>query len=79
MALREETVIDQISVSEHNIVMYREANRVYRDDEKIAETLHRYSLTPGQDLTGTPAKVVAICNAVWTQEIIDNYLASLPK
>ena len=31
------------------------------------------SLTPGQNLTGIPANVVAICNAAWTPSVIAAY------
>lgn len=73
MALSETTVIDNITVNEDGVVLYRLANRIFKDDVKIAESLHRVSLVPGQDLTGVPEKVAAICNAAWTTEVIDAY------
>jgi hypothetical protein len=77
MALSETKVIDQITVTENGIVLYREATRVLRDDEQIAQTFHRTSLTPGQDLTSQPEKVVAICNAAWTPQVIAAYQAHI--
>ena len=77
MALTETTTVDQITVTENGIVLYREATRVLRDGEQIAQTFHRTSLTPGQDLTGQPANVVAICNAAWTPEVIAAYQAQI--
>lgn len=77
MALTETKVIDQITVTENGIVLYREATKVLRDGEEIAKTYHRSSLTPGQDLTGVPANVVAICNAAWTKDVIDAYNAQI--
>lgn len=77
MALTETTNIDQITVTENGIVLYREATKVLRDGEEIAKTYHRSSLTPGQDLTGVPANVVAICNAAWTKNVIDAYNAQI--
>ena len=76
MALSETTVVDQITVTENGTVLYREATRVLRDGEKIAQTYHRTSLTPGQDLTGQPSNVVAIANAAWTPEVIAAYQAA---
>ena len=73
MALTKETVVDQITVTENGIVLYREATRILEDGEEISKKYHRTSLIPGQDLTGQPSKVVAICNTVWTQEVIDAY------
>ena len=75
MALTETKVIDQITVTENGTVLYREATRILKDGEQIAQTYHRTSLTPGQDLTGQPANVVAICNAAWTAEVISAYQA----
>ena len=79
MSLTKVTVIDQITIAENGIVLYREATRIMEDGTELTKTYHRSSLTPAQDLTGVPEKVVAICNTAWTQEVIDAYKASLPK
>ena len=77
MALTETKVIDQITVTENGTVLYREATRILKDGEQIAQTYHRTSLTPGQDLTGQPANVAAICNAAWTEAVIAAYQAQM--
>jgi hypothetical protein len=76
MSLTKTTVVDQITVTENGIVLYREATRIMENGNQISQTYHRTSLTPGQDLTGQPDNVVAICNAAWTQEVIDAYNAA---
>lgn len=76
MALSEEKVIDQITVVENGTVQYREATRIIKDGEQIAQTYHRSSLVPASDLTNVPANVVAICNAAWTEEVVAAYQAS---
>ena len=73
----ETKVIDQITVTENGTVLYREATRILKDGDQIAQTFHRNSLTPGQDLTGQPANVVAICNVAWTQAVIAAYQAQV--
>ena len=75
MALTKETVVDQITVTENGIVLYREATRIMEDGVQLSQTYHRSSLTPGQDLTGQPEQVVAICNVAWTPEVIAAYEA----
>ena len=75
----ETKVVDQITVTENGTVLYREATRILKDGEQIAQTFHRTSLTPGQDLTGQPANVVAICNAAWTDEVIAAYQAQIQE
>jgi DNA-binding transcriptional LysR family regulator len=77
MALTETKTVDQITVTENGTVLYREATRILKDGEQIAQTFHRTSLTPAQDLTGQPANVVAICNAAWTADVVSAYQAQV--
>jgi len=77
MSFTESKTVDQITVTENGIVLYREATRILKDGEQIAQTYHRTSLTPAQDLTGQPANVVAICNAAWTEAVIAAYQAQM--
>jgi homospermidine synthase len=77
MSLTKTTTIDQITVTENGIVLYREATRIMEDGKELSKTYHRSSLTPGQDLTGIPANVVAICNVAWTEAVVAAYQAQL--
>jgi len=76
MSLTKQTVVDQITVTENGIVLYREATKILENDVEISKQYHRSSLTPAQDLTGVPANVVAICNTVWTAECVAAYQAA---
>jgi hypothetical protein len=75
MSLIKVKTVDQITVSENGIVMYREATRIMEDGNEISKTYHRSSLAPEQDLTGVPDSVVAICNTAWTDEVKTAYRA----
>ena len=77
MAITKEKVIDQITVTENGIVLYREATRIMEDGNELSKTYHRTSLTPAQDLTNVPANVVAICNVAWTEAVVAAYQAQL--
>ena len=77
MSLNKSTVVDQITVTENGIVLFREATRILEDGVELSKTYHRSSLTPGQDLTGIPANVVAICNAAWTADVVAAYQAQV--
>lgn len=77
MAITKEKVIDQITVTENGIVLYREATRIMEDGQQLSQTYHRTSLTPAQDLTGQPTNVVAICNVAWTPEVVAAYQAQV--
>ena len=73
MSLTKTTNVDQITVTENGTVLYREATRILENGSEISKTYHRTSLTPGQDLTGQPAQVVAIAQAAWTTEVVSAY------
>jgi hypothetical protein len=79
MAITKEVTIDQITVTENGIILYREATRIVEDDIELTKTYHRSSLMPAQDLTNVPEKVVAICNTVWTPEVIAAYQNSIKE
>jgi len=76
MSLIKTTTVDEITVAENGIVLYREATCIMEDGNELSKTFHRSSLTPGQDLTGIPANVVAHCNVAWTAEVISAYEAT---
>ena len=76
MSLTKTTTVDQITVTENGTILYREATRIMEDGNQISQTYHRSSLTPGQDLTGVPANVVAHCNTAWTADVVAAYQAA---
>ena len=76
MSITKTTTVDQITVTENGAVFYREATSFMENGVAITKTFHRSSLTPGQDLTGVPANVVAICNTAWTADVVAAYQAA---
>ena len=81
MALVEKTIVDQIElVGPFKVCQVREDKQIVDDSTeeiKSRGNWHRYVLNPGVDISDQPADVQAICNAAWTQEIKDAFLASL--
>jgi hypothetical protein len=77
MALIEKTIIDKIEVIENNSIQIRTATIIEKDGTELTRTFHRHVLAPGADLTNEDPKVQAIANAIWTEEIIAAYSASL--
>ena len=80
MALNESIEYDKIEVvGQYKAVQVRKATVVKRDDTEIARSFERYVLQAGTldnsdnlvdtDLSGEPAEVLAICNAVWTSDV----------
>lgn len=78
MALTERTVVDKMEVLENGIIQIRKANIIEKDGTEMTRTFHRYVLNPGDDVTSEEQRVQDVAGIVWTQEVIDAYLASLP-
>lgn len=79
MTLEKSVKLDQITITELGIVLYRETTTITEDGKPISESVHRTSLTPGQDIAGQPEKVVAICNLTWTPEVVAAYEAHVEE
>ena len=79
MALTETKVIDKIEVTENGTLQVREATRILKDGEQIAQTYHRWSFAPGSDVSEMPANVQAIAAAAWTPEIVAAYEEQLAQ
>jgi hypothetical protein len=79
MALTERSTIDKIEVLENGIIQVRRADIVERDGVEIAKSYHRWTLTPGQDLTGQEQRVIDVATAVWTAEVVATYTANISQ
>jgi hypothetical protein len=77
MALTEKTIIDKIEILESNAIQVRTATIIEKDGTELTRTFHRHVVAPGAELTNEDPKVQAIANAIWTEEIIAAYSASL--
>ena len=78
MALTETIEYDKIEVvGQYKNISVRQATVVKKDGKELARSFHRYVLTPDMDLSSRsePNEVVAVCNAVWTQEVKDAWKA----
>ena len=78
MALAESIEYDKIEVvGQYKMVQVRKATVIKKDDVELTRAFERYTLTPDMDLSqrSEPNEVVAICNAVWTQEVKDAWKA----
>jgi hypothetical protein len=73
MALIEKKIVDSIELVETNHIQVRTSTIIEKDGVEIARTFHRHVLSPGDDITNEDARVQAIANAIWTEEVINNY------
>ena len=88
MALAESIEYDKIEViGQYNAVQVRKKNIIKKDGVEIASNFERYVLHAGlldasdnlvdTDISSEPAKVQAICNAVWTTDVKAAWKAKL--
>ena len=86
MALAESIEYDKIEVvGPYKAVQVRKATVITKDGKELTRSFERYVLCIGSldesnnlletDLSSQPNEVVAICNAVWTQEVKDAWKA----
>ena len=82
MAITKETVVDKIEVLEMGQVQVRTATVIKEDGTELNRTLHRHVLEPktksgdtwgDTDISGENARVQAIANATWTDEVKKAY------
>ena len=78
MAITKTTAIDKIEiVGEFKKIQVREASIIQEDGVELTRSFHRYVLSPGQDISEQSSEIQAIANAVWTEELIAAYQASI--
>ena len=88
MALAESIEYDKIEVvGTYKAVQVRKATVIKKDGTELTRSFERYVLHPGTldasdnlvdtDISGEPAEVSAICNAVWTTDIKAAWKAKL--
>ena len=63
----------------HNIIQCRRADIVEKDGVEVGRTYHRHVCVPGDDVSEECAELQAVASALWTQEVIDAYQASIAE
>lgn len=71
----EEKIGYTMEVLEDGQIQVRKVTRVLKDGVEIAKQYHRSVLEPGADTTAQVDKVKAVSAAVWTKEVVDEYVA----
>ena len=82
MAITKETVVDKIEVLEMGQVQVRTATVIKEDGAELNRNFHRHVLQPrtktgdtwgDTDISGEDARVQAIANATWTNDVKSAY------
>jgi len=61
----------------YSILQCRRADIVEKDGVEVGRQYHRHVKHPGDDMTDECAEMQAVATALWTQEVIDAYQASI--
>jgi len=76
MAITKETVIGKVEVvGTHKAVQVAMDTLIKEDGNLISQTRHRHVLHPDMDISNEPQEIQNICNAAWTQEVKDAWIA----
>ena len=80
MALSKTVLVDKIEILEMGQIQVRTATCISEDGVELSRSFHRQVLAPGDNTSGQDARVIAVANATWTDEVVaawETYLASL--
>ena len=82
MALSETQIIGEMNVAENGVISVRTDNVISKTEGdttvEISRSFHRHCLVPTDDVSGEDARVQAVANSLWTDEVKAAYTASLP-
>ena len=68
------TITDKIEiVGEYRHVQVRIATVIEEDGVELSRSFHRHVVSPTDDYSGETAEVQAVCQAVFTPEVIEAY------
>ena len=82
MAITKEEVVDIIETLEDGQIQVRTATVIKENDGELSRTFHRHVVAPSQktgdswgdtDISAEDARVQAIANAVWTDDVKKSY------
>jgi hypothetical protein len=78
MALQKTQVIGSMEVGELSQISVRTDTVIKDDGNEISRSYHRHVVVPTDDVSGEDARVQAVANSLWTDEVKAAYTASLP-
>ena len=62
-----------------NIIQCRRADIVEKDGVEVGRTYHRHCRVPGEDVSEDCAELQAVAAALWTDEVVAAYQASIAE
>ena len=78
MALKKITEIGEMQVGANSVISIRTDTVIQDDGAEVSRSFHRHVVVPTDDVSGEDARVQAVANSLWTDEVKAAYTASLP-
>ena len=78
MALEKLTEIGEMNVGANSVISVRTDTVIQDDGAEVSRSFHRHVLVPTDDVSGEDARVQAVANSLWTDEVKAAYTARLP-
>ena len=78
MALSKITEIGEMNVGANSVISVRTDTVIKDEGLEISRSFHRHVIAPTDDISGEDARVQAVANSLWTDEVKAAYQASLP-
>jgi hypothetical protein len=72
------TEIGEMNVGANSVISVRTDTVIKDDGVEVSRTFHRHVVVPTDDISGEDARVQAVANSLWTDEVKAQYQASLP-
>ena len=70
MALEKKEITGSMEVGELGAISVRTDTVITDDGTEVSRAFHRKVVSPGDDVSGEDARVQAVANAVWTDEVV---------
>ena len=63
----------------YSIIQCRRADIVEKDGVEVGRQYHRHVVSPGDDVSTECAEVQSVATALWTEEVVSAYEASIAQ
>tara|TARA_A100001201_G_scaffold72325_1_gene65983 strand:- start:1540 stop:1809 length:270 start_codon:yes stop_codon:yes gene_type:complete len=70
------TEIGEMNVGANSVISVRTDIVIQDDGNEISRTYHRHVVVPTDDVSGEDARVQAVANSLWTDEVVAAYQAA---
>lgn len=77
--LEKKVITGLIAIPEDKTMNVREDTVVYENDIELSRTFRRYTVLPGDDVSGLPEEVQKVYNILWPPEAVQRWKERMKK